>query len=166
MKIRLDVISSDKKINDFMHAADVFEQGKQLGMYECMEITGTAEVNIFKIVNVLKDALEKCNKNVVFIGIRSIDDLIFNFPGPYIMKDVQSISSGRKYGLFRDQLVGLGYEVETDEHMRVTSAIRTYKKPEEKKKIYTHDIETSINQYSSYVEEDSNSNSGSYNRWD
>jgi hypothetical protein len=165
MKIRLDVISSDKRINDFMHAADVFEQGKQLGKYECMEVTGTAEINIFNLINVLKNALENCDKNVVFIGIRSIDDLIFNFPAPYIMKDVQSISDGSKWGLFRDQLIRLGYEVETDQFMRVTSATRMYKKPEEKKK-YTYDLETSINQYSSYVEEDSNSNSGSYSGWD
>ena len=102
-----------------MHAGDVFEQGKQLGELETWELEGE-NILVFEVLKSFLKAYEENKKQVVFLGLRSMDDKpVENFEH-YFMKGVQTISNGHKFGLFRDLLKGLGYHVEVDENMRVT----------------------------------------------
>lgn len=121
-KVVIDTITGDSMINEFMHAADVFENGKQIGFYEQVVITGETEVKIESLVDILKSAFEKVKKNVVFISIREINKKpVFNYK-PYIRPNTQSISTGREWGMLKNILETIGYEVETDQYMNVKSA--------------------------------------------
>lgn len=118
-EIILDVIHGDAKKNNFMHWADMFESGKQLGKHEQYVITGTPDLK--KVALIFKDALEKSGRNVSFVGIRSINNKQPKSPEAYFRPDTQSISDGHNWGLFKNLLEGLGYEVETSQYMHVTS---------------------------------------------
>jgi hypothetical protein len=119
MKLIIDAIIGDKFINDFMHSGDVFEQGKQLGKLETWELEGE-NILVFEVLKPFLKAYKEDKKHVIFLGLRSMDGKpVENFEH-YFMKGVQTISNGHKFGLFRDLLKGLGYQVEVDENMRVT----------------------------------------------
>lgn len=123
-EIILDVIHGDAKQNNFMHWADMFESGKQLGKLEQFVITGNPDLK--KVALIFKDALEKADRNVSFIGIRSVNGKQPKSPEVYLRPGTQSISDGHNWGLLKGLLEGLGYEVKTTEHMHVTSV--EYKK--------------------------------------
>jgi len=115
-KIELDLFYGDDFKNRFMHAADVFEQGKQLAEYNQFVVTGTPDLN--KLCDNMKNALEKTGKNVVLVAIRSINGKRVT-PRPYIKPNVQTISDGKKFGLFKDMLERIGYKVDVSECMQV-----------------------------------------------
>lgn len=117
-KIIIDVVHGDTKINAFMHAADVFESGKQLGEHQTIEVTGDPDLE--KLSLNLKETFEKADRNVSFIGIRTVDGVRVE-PRPYIRPNTQSISDGHNFGLFKNLLESLGYQVETTQYMHVTS---------------------------------------------
>jgi|GEM_PF-2895942 len=121
-QVSFDIIQGDKKVNDFMHAADVFEKGKQLGEYQNMnfEITGQGEPDWQEAVDkIFENSIEKFN--VLFVSIREINGK--NPEKPYLKfkEGVQSVSDGKQWGLFSDCLNQLGYQCETNETMHVTS---------------------------------------------
>lgn len=116
--IILDVICGDKFTNDFMHYADVFEPGKQLGTYHNITIKGEG-IKIADICSNMKKALEKVGQNVTFIGISSINGRKLLNPMGYIKPKVQTISDGKNWCLFKSILEQLGYEVTTSEQMHV-----------------------------------------------
>lgn len=124
-EIELEVLGGseeEKFINHLMHAADVFEKGKQFANYYTVMVTGNP--NLTKLCENLANAYEKVGRYAVFIGIKSINGQKPENPHVWFMKDVQSISMitedrGACWSLFKDILVTLGYNVLTDEHMRV-----------------------------------------------
>jgi hypothetical protein len=117
-KIILDVVHGDAKMNAFMHAADVFEYGKQLGELQSFEVAGDPDLD--KLSENIKELFEKVDRNVSFVGIRTIDGVRVE-PRPYIRPDTQSISDGHNFGLFKELLEALGYKVETTQYMQVTT---------------------------------------------
>ncbi|MEK6828901.1 MAG: hypothetical protein AABY15_02160 [Nanoarchaeota archaeon] len=122
IKVKVDVIIGDKMMNNFMHACDMFEDSKQLGKYEQMVVSGKPEMDLKNLSRNLKDALEKSGMNVVFVSVRQIGPTLTNDYDRYIMPGVSAITDGHKWGMFHKLLEGLGYEVETDNQMKVTSA--------------------------------------------
>lgn len=123
MEIGMDLIYAEKNIDDFMHAADVFEISKRLGKHECIVVKG-GDIKIHELVVNMKNALEKAGMVVTFVGINHIDGEVFNFPEPYVKEGTSCISNGRQWGLLKDLLMSIGYKVETNERMQVTKAIR------------------------------------------
>jgi len=123
-EIILDVIHGNAKQNDFMHWADVFEAGKQLGELEQVLITGNPEMK--QVCLILKEAYEKSGRNVSFIGVRSVNGKQPKTAETYFRPGTQSISNGHNWGLFKKLLEGLGYEAEVSDNMCVTSV--KYKK--------------------------------------
>ncbi len=119
LKVELDLFYGDKKLNDFMHYADVFERGKQLADYEQFIITGNP--NLEKICENVKNALEGTDKNVVFVAIRNINGERVDDPKAYIKPNTQTISMGKKFGLFKDLLETLKYKVQVSQNMEVLS---------------------------------------------
>jgi len=119
LKVELDVFYGDKKLNELMHYADVFERGKQLAYYEQFIITGNP--NLEKLCENVKNALEAADKNVVFVAIRNINSKRFNDPKAYIKPNTQTISVGKKFGLFKDMLETLEYKVQVSQQMEVLS---------------------------------------------
>jgi regulator of RNase E activity RraA len=125
--VTLDVFGGDKMIkmqNDFMHASDVFERGKQLVKYFQMEIRGDPDMQ--KLCENAKNAFEKGTEGyVVFIAIRDVDGVRCDNPRAVFKEGVQTLSmerdSGLKWGLFKDILGQLGYKTETNEFMMVQS---------------------------------------------
>ena len=75
MKIVLDVLSYNANINELMHCADVFEEGKQLINHEQILITGSESMKVNELTENLKNAYENQKQNVVFISIRTIDNI-------------------------------------------------------------------------------------------
>ena len=123
MKIIVDTFIGDGKINSMMHACDVFENGKQLATYSQVAVTGNDSIKLDELVDNLKNAYEQAGSNVVFINIRSIDGKFNSKYTPYIKHNVQTISTGNEYGLFDDMLRVVGYDVTTDEHRHVLTAV-------------------------------------------
>lgn len=116
--IILDVIHGDHKLNAFMHASDVFEDGKQLGEHMTFEVKGTPDLD--KLCVNMKELFEKADRNVSFVAIRTIDGVRVE-PKAYFRLNTQSISDGQRFGLFKEMLEQIGYKVETTKFMQVTS---------------------------------------------
>jgi hypothetical protein len=124
------VISGNKLLNDLMHAADVFEKSKVLGIarFITIEYKKNQKVTLKKaslIISGLKEALEK-DEVVSFIHVVEIKNgnVITKNRGeiiPYINKEVRCISDGRKFFIFAkfiEQKTDL--KVVTDENMFIT----------------------------------------------
>lgn len=126
MKVVLDILGGykeDKFINEFMHAADVYEEGKQYAQYFQLIVEGTPNLNEL-IPNILK-TYNQLNGYIVFAAIRSIDDKRCNDHKGYFMENVQTISLNvdgtLKFCLFKDLLKYLGYDCLTDQKMYVVN---------------------------------------------
>lgn len=128
MDIVLDVLGGDKKSkfqNDFMHACDVFEKGKQYATYFQVTITGTPDLS--KLCENFKNSYEQATDGyVIFVAIRSIDGIRSQIPHAFIKEYVQSISMINndgilKWGLFKDILTNLGYRSKHNERMFIES---------------------------------------------
>jgi hypothetical protein len=122
--IILDVFGGDKMMknqNEFMHAGDVFEKGKELAQYFQIVITGNPNLN--KICFNLRDAYHKADGYVLFAAINSIDGKRTKDPKPYIKEGIQTLSIEQKgtlsWNLFKNILEQLGYNVETNQYMMV-----------------------------------------------
>lgn len=124
MEIEIDFLGGNtqaKFMNEFMHCGDVFEKGKQLAIHDRFIVTGNDSIDLEKLCERVANAYEQAGGYAVFVGIRSIDNKPVGNSHAWFMKDVQSISIGTKWGLFKDILNQLGYKAETDEHMKVVS---------------------------------------------
>ena len=129
MKIAFDCFYGDKKLNQFMHACDVFETGKQLAQFKPFETTLTLEEGketlsdeeIEKVYNLLWEQTGK-EYNLVFLAIRSVDDVKTNRFKPFIKEGVQTLSDGKGWGMFNEMLERIGYDVEVSQFMQVTEA--------------------------------------------
>jgi hypothetical protein len=123
-KITLDAIYGDAKVNEFMHAADVFENFKQYAILNEVEMDvtfGDDEIERAEnTINILKDALEKSGQNVVFIAIKTIDNVRRTMKN-YLKENVSVISTGEQWVMFSELLKKLGYKVETNDQMQVIS---------------------------------------------
>ena len=125
LTIELDFLGGDKMSkmkNDLMHAADMFEKGKQFAIHDRFVVTGNP--NLRTLCKTIADASVKSGGYAVFIGIRKINGKRVNKAHAWFMKGVQSISmkqDGQELGwaMFKDILEQLDYAVETDEYMRV-----------------------------------------------
>ena len=127
LTIELDFLGGDKRAkftNEFMHAADMFEKGKQLAAHDRFVVTGNP--NIKTLCKTIADAHAKAGGYAVFVGIRKINGKRVNKAHAWFMEGVQSITmkqEGQELGwtLFKNILEQLDYVAKTDEHMRVTS---------------------------------------------
>ena len=126
MEIIIDFLGGDKQakfMNEFMHAGDVFEPGKQFAIHERFTVTGNDSVNLEKLCERVADAYKKADGYAVFVGIRTIDGKRPENSYAWFMKGVQSISMKQKslgWATFKSILEQLGYEVETDDSLIVT----------------------------------------------
>lgn len=129
MKLTYDMFYGDRQLNAFMHAADVFEKGKQLANFQRFDMefeleedsrVATSE-DIQKIFDHLREATTK-EYNLVFLSIRAVDGVATNEFEPYIKEGVQSISDGKGWGMFHEMLKRIGYDVEHTQFMQVTKA--------------------------------------------
>jgi hypothetical protein len=124
-KIVMDALYADAHLNTLMHTSDIFESFNQLATYQQLTLDVTfnddeierAQKTIDHVVNAFKTA----NKNVVFVSIRTIDNVPVKMNN-YIMPNISVISSGNKWFMFHEFLTRIGYKVETNEHMQVLSA--------------------------------------------
>ena len=112
-----------KQVNKMMHAVNVFEPGKQLALYEKVEITGNA--NREHLCENMKNAWEKIGGYVLFVAISHINGVRTRQYPYYLKEGIQTLSMVQNndlgWILFKRALEGLGYEVETDQHMHVLS---------------------------------------------
>ena len=125
VKILFDVFEhGNGKINEFMHAADVFEESKQLAEHNQFDIVCQTEGDIKYdlLIKEMVKAFNEAGRNIIFLSIRKINGLLVNEFAPYIKEGVKSISTGKKWGVFKNMLETLDYEVETTETMVVKSA--------------------------------------------
>ena len=126
MKVTLDVFGGDKTAkfqNAFMHAGDVFENGKHFAYYFQVEIDG--DPNLDKLCENLKNAYEQSGGYILFAAIRTIDGVKSKEPKAFIKEGIQTISMYQNgtlgWSLFNDLLIKLGYETKTNEYMMVES---------------------------------------------
>ena len=112
-----------KKMNRIMHDVDVFEKGKQLAIYEKIEITGN--VNRELLCENMKKAWEKAGGYVLFVAISHINGVRVRDYPLYLREGIQSLSMVQKgelgWIMFKKALEHLGYEVEVDQQMHVLS---------------------------------------------
>lgn len=137
IKINMTAIVGNKKQNDFMHFADVFERGKILGDILNFTITCEAkdvfdsefEKTLKSSCEFSRQSFEKSDCIVTYVGINNIsfdDDqghnVILNRTIlPYIRPGVQTISNGKEFGLFDNFLKQkhFGYIVQTSQYRHV-----------------------------------------------
>lgn len=124
-EIILDVIAGNYMQNKFMHAADVFEEGKQLGTHFNLNVTGE-NINLKELCGNMVKALEHeelgtQRQSVTFVAIRKINGKRAINPRAFIKPNVQSISDGKNWGVFKKLLEQIGYSAETTEYMQVIS---------------------------------------------
>lgn len=123
MEITFDVFSGNKLTNELMHSADIFDSSKQLATYRKIKfIDDKKALTLDKWLVLFKEILEKADENVIFLSIREIDGQPNNEFQPYILENINSLSTGHKFGVFEDMLDRIGYDVESDERRRVKSA--------------------------------------------
>lgn len=121
MKITFETLLGDGTMNNFMHAGDVFEPGKQLAEIKILTLTVEEPTNVLKILETLWEGFKANQINGVFCAISAIDE-VSNTEYPIFFKEgVQTISNGSTYCLFKDLLQHMGYDCETDQYMHVTS---------------------------------------------
>jgi hypothetical protein len=124
----LDVFGGNSMMklqNELMHAADVFENGKQFADFSQVEIVSHGLPNTAIICTSLKNSYERAGGYVLFAAIRSVDGKRCEEPKAYIQNGIQTITMLQNgelgWALFKDLLEHLEYEVETDEFMHVES---------------------------------------------
>lgn len=122
VNVTIDLIMGDKMMNHFMHAADMFEDFKQLGKYSQIVLpVGSDGPAIQKLTTAITKHITDSKMNPIFVSIRQVGPLLTNDFERYIKPGISVISDGHKWGMFHQILKDLGYKVETDEHMRVLS---------------------------------------------
>jgi len=124
-KIVMDALYGDAKLNDVMHAADIFEDFKQLATYQ--ELTLDVSFNDDEIERAQKtidhvvNALTQSGMNVTFVSIKAIDNIPVKMNN-YIKPGISVISQNKKWYMFHEFLTKIGYDVKTDNNMQVLSA--------------------------------------------
>jgi Fic family protein len=120
MKISIVAVFAESSLNKLMHAADVFESFKQLGEFYTLEITGEPDLDF--LCENMRKTLEESGKSVTFASIVKVDGVPTNKYPYYLKPGVASISNGHQWALFKDLLNQRGFDVETDNTMKVKSA--------------------------------------------
>ena len=113
-----------KFTNQLIHAADVFENGKQFATHDRFIVTGNPDLP--KLCERIATAYEQAGGYAVFVGIRKINGKRVDNPYAYFMSGVQSISMKQeneplRWALFGDILAQLDYNAKTDENMMVVA---------------------------------------------
>ena len=121
IKIKVDIISQDRKMNVLMRAFDVFEESKKFGTPWAIEIEYKPgrKPNYKQLLKKTQKSIEQMDHLVFFIGFRNVKDA-----PSFVAPGINQISNGTHFMLFKDLLNMLGYEAETDQNMKVTSASR------------------------------------------
>ena len=118
------LIAGDARLNAFMKAADVFEEGKVLGEPEQIivnykeDIELTLERAALPINEVAKSDEKKYIISLFHLISIQQEKVITMNDGkikPYVNKSVRIISSGTNWFMLDDYLRYLGFTVETDE---------------------------------------------------
>jgi len=122
-ELKFTVLTAKSNIQQFMQAADVFSPHKVLVAIQTMTLTVEwplidAEY-IAKCQDSLKQALEKSGSVITFMGYQGETEVPV-----YFRPEVQQISNGKSWGMFHKFLKSIGYEVETNEYVMVTSCKR------------------------------------------
>lgn len=119
-KVLVDVIHGNKWINDFMHAADTFEESKILGNHSYMEVEVEDDCNIFTLAEELASLYTKSGEVVSFVGLDKIDGKPIYYGTHYFKPGLQTISNGKQWGMACEMITKLGYKVETNERRIIT----------------------------------------------
>jgi len=129
-KIILFVIAGDRRLNRFMEAADLFEAGKVLGQIEEVVVSYKEGAAVTaEIAEKLVMALGKAEQSDFIVSFVHFDRIVegnkITYNGgkvkPYWNKAVRIISTGQKWFMLHEFIKRLGFKVETDEHMYITS---------------------------------------------
>lgn len=128
MDIHFDLIYGHKRMQSLMRALDLTDKDKKL-FGSCYTLTFDAKEKLLKeeieeVIEAVKESLIGAGAEIAFIGFRSL-----TIEAVYIRENIQTISNGEKWGLFKDVLEQLGYTVTTSSNMCVTSA-RFSKQPD------------------------------------
>ena len=126
-EIEIDFLGGNqtaKLTNQLMHAADMFESGKQFATHDRFTFTGNPELP--KLCERIATAYEQAGGYAVFVGIRKINGKRVDNSYAWFMSGVQSISMKQEnkplgWALFRDILAQLDYNAKTDDNMRVVA---------------------------------------------
>ncbi len=126
-EIEIDFLGGDKTAkftNELMHAADMFERGKQFATHDRFVVTGNPDLP--KLCERIANAYEQAGGYAVFVGIRKINGKRVTEPYAWFMSGVQSISMKQEnkplgWALFKDILEQLDYTAKTDKNMRVVA---------------------------------------------
>jgi len=126
--IKIDVFYASETVkwmDEFMHAADVFEPGKRLALYMRMRCVSKKEaVNLRELCLSVSKAIKESGGCVYFIGVYDVDGVRVH-PHSFIMPGIQTLSflddNGESTGfsLFNDVLEQIGYTVTTTKQMEV-----------------------------------------------
>jgi hypothetical protein len=127
--IEFDILGGndrDKFMNDFLHSADVFEEGKICASCQRLSLTIEKDVDLKILCKHVSETFKKAGGYTVFVGIKKINDKSPSIHPVWFKEGIQTITllqEGKRPGwiLFKDALTKLGYTVETDENMHVIS---------------------------------------------
>jgi hypothetical protein len=128
MKIEIEVLKADgtlKLQNSLMHAASLFEDGKQMVQYERFIVTMKPNSPYESLCEEIANVFNQMGGYCIFVGIETVDGIKLEKNYTWFEKNVQSLSiiqnDGLKWILFKDFLKTRGYNVECDERMFVVN---------------------------------------------
>ncbi len=103
MKQTVVVISGEKRLDDFMHAADVFESFKAVAKVTAYELDTNEKWDPVHTIKCLKEAAENTGQRVVAIFYPG------NPAGAYLDTTVKCISDGQQWGMLDKVLAYYNY---------------------------------------------------------
>lgn len=126
------IIWAPAKLNAFMKACDVFEQGKVLGNLDQITIDFNGDPTpdmqeagkVIDIIKAMNDTKSEYIISLISLLCVISDEHIYLNKGkvpPYWNREVRIISTGTQWFMLYKYLEQQGYEVAKDEHMYITA---------------------------------------------
>jgi hypothetical protein len=104
-RIKIVILSGDKKITRMMQSLDVFEQSKVIAKEWAMTFAKKQNFDVKKCVDGIRAALEsEMNQNIAAMFVVGHED------AAYVNEKVQSVSDGKNWFLLRDWLKTYGIQ--------------------------------------------------------
>lgn len=119
-KVEVDIIHGNRWMDNFMHAADAFDKGRFLGNYENLIVEVADDCNVFTLAKDIADMYSSAGQLVSFVGLKTIAGNHITHGTHYFKEGLQTISTGRQWGMACDMITQLGYIVETNERRIIT----------------------------------------------
>lgn len=123
MRVELEHLGGNKLVkftDEMMRACDLFPESKRFVTYDRMVVYGTP--NLDKLCEIVAESFKAAGGFAIFVAIRKVDGKRGNWP-VWFERGISTVAmdqgEGLSWGLFKDILQQLDYNVQTDVAQKV-----------------------------------------------